>query len=72
MSMKRFVAAVWLALALTGCGQAEQRREFDVQYFDYFDTFTSFTVYAEDEEQFQKYARLFQSELEAYHQMFDI
>ncbi len=72
MSMKRFVAAVWLALALTGCGQAEQRREFDVQYFDYFDTFTSFTAYAEDEEQFQKYARLFQSELEAYHQMFDI
>ena len=70
--MKGFVTAVLLALLLTGCGQAEQRKEFDIQYFEYFDTFTSFTVYAEDEEQFQEYARLFESELEAYHQMFDI
>lgn len=72
MSMKRFVAAVLLALLLTGCAQAEQKKEFDVQYFDYFDTFTSFTVFAEDEKQFQEYAGLFQSELESYHQMFDI
>lgn len=70
--MKKFVAAVFLVLVLTGCVQAEQKREFDVQYFDYFDTFTSFTVYADDEEQFQEYAELFRSELEFYHQLFDI
>ena len=60
--MKGFVTAVLLALLLTGCGQAEQRKEFDIQYFEYFDTFTSFTVCAEDEEQFQEYEELFQSD----------
>ncbi len=71
-SMKRLWIVVFLLLFLTGCMQAEQRKAFDVQYFDYFDTFTSFTVYAEDEKQFQQYAELFQSELEYYHQQFDI
>lgn len=70
--MKRLWIVVFLLLFLTGCMQAEQRKAFDVQYFDYFDTFTSFTVYAEDEKQFQQYAELFQSELEYYHQQFDI
>lgn len=70
--MKKVVIMVFLLLFLTGCVQSEQKKAFDVQYFDYFDTFTSFTVYAEDEDQFQQYAELFQSELEYYHQQFDI
>ena len=43
-SMKKVVIMVFLLLFLTGCVQSEQKKAFDVQYFDYFDTFTSFTV----------------------------
>lgn len=59
------------AMLLCGCARSEQMK-FDTQYFDYFDTFTSLTVYAEDEGQFGEYEEIFASELEAYHQMFDI
>lgn len=70
--MRRWIAAGLAAILLTGCVQAERKQEFDVQYFDYFDTFTMFTVYAEDEEQFEEYKALVESELENYHQLFDI
>ena len=35
--MKKVVIMVFLLLFLTGCVQSEQKKAFDVQYFDYFD-----------------------------------
>ncbi len=57
---------------LTGCVRTDKKKVFDSQYFEYFDTFTSFTVYAENEKQFEEYEKLFKSQLERYHQLFDI
>lgn len=70
--MKRIAVLVMVAVLLGGCGQEPEQKKFDAQYFDYFDTFTSFTVYAKDEGQFEEYEEIFASELEVYHQMFDI
>lgn len=70
--MRRWIVAGLTAILLTGCMQAEKKQEFDAQYFDYFDTFTTFTVYAEDAGQFEEYKALVESELENYHQLFDI
>ncbi len=70
--MKKFAALVIAVILVSGCMQLEPKKKFDAQYFDYFDTFTSFTVYADDEEQFAEYEELFSSELERYHQLFDI
>ena len=62
------VAAAVLALSgiVAGCGAV------GVQYLTYFDTVTSITIYAEDEEQFAKWEQLVHSELERYHQLYDI
>lgn len=58
---------------LAGCGQKQKTlMSFDVQYLDYFDTFTTVTIYAEDKAQFDGYAQLVKSELQYYHQVFDI
>lgn len=58
---------------LAGCGQKQKTlASFDVQYLDYFDTFTTVTIYAEDKAQFDGYAQLVKSELQYYHQVFDI
>ncbi len=70
--MRRWIVAGLTAILLTGCMQAEKKQEFDAQYFDYFDTFTTFTVYAEDAGQFEEYKTLVESELDNYHQLFDI
>ncbi len=71
------VAAAVLALSgiVAGCGAVGGRKKqkpFDVQYLTYFDTVTSITIYAEDEEQFAKWEQLVHSELERYHQLYDI
>lgn len=61
------------ALLLAGCGAKEKKLEaYDAQYLDYFDTITSITIYAESEEQFDKYEEAFRSEMERYHRLFDI
>lgn len=58
---------------LAGCGQKQKTlTPFDVQYLDYFDTFTTVTIYAEDKAQFDGYAQIVKSELQYYHQVFDI
>lgn len=59
---------------LAGCGgrTAKPLQEFRTQYFDYFDTFTTVTVYAENQEEFQKYADLIEGSLKRYHELFDI
>ena len=53
-------------------GGRKKQKPFDVQYLTYFDTVTSITIYAEDEEQFAKWEQLVHSELERYHQLYDI
>lgn len=67
------VSAVLLTLAAAGCGRAEKPlTAFDVQFLDYFDTFSTVTIYAADKGQFDGYAQTVGSELEFYHQLFDI
>ncbi len=68
-------AAVVLAAGLSGCqGEAAgpKLEAYDKQYLSYFDTITSVTIYAEDREQFETYEQIVSSELERYHQLFDI
>ena len=67
------ICAGLIALTLAGCSQKQKPlTAFDVQYLDYFDTFTTVTIYAEDKAQFDGYAQLVKSELQYYHQVFDI
>lgn len=81
MPLKRWrllavTAAVLILSGLAaGCGTAgirKKQKPFDVQYLTYFDTVTSITIYADDEEQFDEWEQLVHSELERYHQMYDI
>lgn len=58
---------------LSGCSaDVKQLKSFDVQYLDYFDTFTSVTIYAENQAQFDEYAKIVKDNMEHYHQLFDI
>lgn len=67
------ICAAFAALALSGCSQGKKTlTSFDVQYLDYFDTFTTVTIYAEDQEQFDGYAKTVETELQRYHRLFDI
>lgn len=81
MPLKRWrllaVTAAFLILSglAAGCGTAgirKKQKPFDVQYLTYFDTVTSITIYADDEEQFDEWEQLVHSELERYHQLYDI
>lgn len=64
-------AAVMLAAA--GCGLTKKTLEkHDIQYLQYFDTLTNITIYTHSEEEFEEYAALVKTELEHYHQLFDI
>lgn len=81
MPLKRWrllavTAAVLILSGLAaGCGTAgirKKQKPFDVQYLTYFDTVTSITIYADDEEQFDEWEQLVHSELERYHQLYDI
>lgn len=81
MTLKRWrllavTAAVLILSGLAaGCGTAgirKKQKPFDVQYLTYFDTVTSITIYADDEEQFDEWEQLVHSELERYHQLYDI
>lgn len=60
-------------ILLAGCVKTRvSLKEFSKQYLDYFDTFSSITIYAENEEQFQKYETLVYDLLKHYHQLFDM
>lgn len=60
-------------LFLGGCIQTKtQTNEYSKQYLDYFDTFSSITIYAENEEQFQKYEQLVHEKMKHYHELFDM
>ena len=81
MPLKRWrllavTAAVLILSGLAaGCGTAgirKKQKPFDMQYLTYFDTVTSITIYADDEEQFDEWEQLVHSELERYHQLYDI
>ena len=81
MPLKRWrllavTAAVLILSGLAaGCwtaGIRKKQKPFDVQYLTYFDTVTSITIYADDEEQFDEWEQLVHSELERYHQLYDI
>ncbi|MDO4267918.1 MAG: FAD:protein FMN transferase [Eubacteriales bacterium] len=67
------LAAVAAAGLLWGCGTKKASlTAYDKQYLEYFDTITSVTIYAESQEQFDRWEELLQEKLEYYHRLFDI
>lgn len=73
--MKRICAllfAMLFAVTAAGCKKEPELERFDAQFLDLFDTVTSIVGYAENKEQFTKYAQEFYDELLVYHQLYDI
>lgn len=72
------LAAICLAIGMAalicvGCRSGKKSlQQFDAQYLDYFDTVTSITIYAENEEEFEKYRAAVEEDMEHYHKLFDI
>ena len=64
-----------LCLVLTGCtfeNQITGKKQFQATFLELFDTVTAIIGFADSEEEFQKTADAIRSELERYHQLFDI
>ncbi len=72
---KKSLILLVTALMLTGCQGRQKSKEltqYNAQYLEYFDTVTSVTIYAENEEQFEKYRTVIEDGMEYYHKLFDI
>lgn len=70
---------VFAAVLLTGCASqreeqnaAVEKKQYQATFLELFDTVTTILGYAETEEEFEKIADVIYSDLEKYHQMFDI
>ena len=57
---------------LSSCSVFSRDEKFTAEYFDYFDTYSKITVYADSEEDFERYESIARSTLEEYHRLFDI
>lgn len=61
-----------LMLLMSGCAYAdEEYQKYTHRFFGTFDTIITLTAYTTDEESFQKYATLTESEMLRYHMIFD-
>ena len=73
--MKRILAcmliAVLLLTASCAAGGAESYQKYRYTFFGCFDTVIIFTAYAADQAEFETYAKLVESEMTRYHQIFD-
>lgn len=73
--MKRILAcmliAVLLLTASCAAGGAESYQKYRYTFFGCFDTVIIFTAYAQDQAEFETYAKLVESEMTRYHQIFD-
>ena len=73
--MKRILAcmlvAVLLLTASCAASGAESYQKYRYTFFGCFDTVIIFTAYAQDQAEFETYAKLVESEMTRYHQIFD-
>lgn len=65
-----FVLILSFLFSLSGCNK--EKKKYSRQYYDYLDTVSSFDAYCDSEEEFERYSRLVENELEKYHKYFDI
>ena len=72
--MRRLLSALLpialLFMPLSGC--AKRPSVYTKSWFEYFDTFSTFTAYAENQEQFDTYAKLCDTLLRDWHRLLDI
>jgi thiamine biosynthesis lipoprotein len=60
-----------LVFNLNACGKIKEKR-FDASFLDLFDTVTMIVGYAEDKDEFTKYAQMIHDNLKEYHELYDI
>ena len=72
--MKRSFLCILLALlmfATSSCAQPVEYSKYQYYFFGTFDTIITLIGYTQSEEEFQEYAKLAESEMYRYHQIFD-
>ena len=72
--MKRCFLCMMLAVMLfvsSSCAQPVEYSKYQYYFFGTFDTIITLIGYTQSEEEFQKYAKLAESEMYRYHQIFD-
>lgn len=70
-----FLLAAIMAVSAAGCSKPKSQTEltrYEASFLDLFDTVTTVIGYAEDEAAFQETVSLLYSELEIYHELYDI
>ena len=73
--MKRFLSLLLLACLLTGCASASpqpEQKQYTATFLDVFDTVTTIVGKAETEESFREKTQELHTQLQEYHQLFDI
>lgn len=71
---KKFIACLLsmvFIFNLTACKTTKQKR-FDASFLELFDTVTTITGYAENKEEFSRYAQIIYDNLREYHELYDI
>lgn len=70
--MKKFLCIVLVLLLTLGCTScAEAKQKYSHYFFGTFDTIITLIGYADNEEEFGRYAALAEAEMKRYHQIFD-
>ncbi len=73
--MKRFLSLLLLACLLTGCASASpqpEQKQYTATFLDVFDTVTTIVGKADSEEAFREKTQELHTQLQEYHQLFDI
>lgn len=73
--MKRLLSLLLMALLLTGCSSPDpqpEQKQYTASFLDVFDTVTTIVGKAETEEEFREKTQALHTELQEYHQLFDI
>ena len=73
--MKRFLSLLLLACLLTGCASTSpqlEQKQYTATFLDVFDTVTTIVGKADSEEAFREKTQELHTQLQEYHQLFDI
>lgn len=71
--MKKFLSLIIFALFInifSGCSSTQ--KEYKKDYVGFFDTYTTITIYAENDEEFEKYSNIFKNSMIRLNNLFDI
>lgn len=67
------ILVIAMVFNLAGCSKKEdEKTRYQAQFLELFDTVTMIIGYAQDEEEFTKYAQLIYDNLKEYHELYDI